>query len=101
MCLAVPGKVVFIDDDSNGPGRARMATVDFQGSRVKASLVLTPEARAGDWVLVHAGFAIQLLDEQDALETWKYLNLMDAEESEGDAPGENRSSDEPAEERND
>lgn len=101
MCLAVPGKVVSINEDSSDPGSARMATIDFQGSRVKASLVLTPEACPGDWVLVHAGFAIQLLDEQDAVETWKYLNLMDVEELERDAPGDNRSSDEPAKERHD
>ncbi len=41
--------------------------------------MLTPEARAGDWVLVHAGFALQVLDEADALETWKYLESCGAE----------------------
>ena len=101
MCLAVPGKVVSINDDSGEPGSARMATIDFQGSRLKASLVLTPEACPGDWVLVHAGFAIQLLDEQDARETWKYLNLMDVAELERDGPGGNQSSVESAKEQHD
>jgi len=72
MCLAVPGKILSISEPP-GPGQARMATVDFQGSRMAACLTLVPEAHEGDWVLVHAGFAIQTLNEQDALETWKYL----------------------------
>lgn len=47
-----------------------------------ACLTLVPEAREGDWVLVHAGFAIQTLDEKDALETWKYLNAASLAEVE-------------------
>jgi hydrogenase expression/formation protein HypC len=46
-----------------------------------ACLTLVPEAQVGDWVLVHAGFAIQMLDEQDALETWKYLKIANLGES--------------------
>ncbi len=65
MCLAVPGQII--------EKRETDATVDFQGSRVDISLMLTPEAKAGDWVLVHAGFAISLLDEDEARETWSYL----------------------------
>ena len=71
MCLAVPGKIVAINDTGPAPGRIGM--VDFQGNRVETSLILTPDVREGDWVLVHAGFAIQALDERDAMETWKYL----------------------------
>jgi hydrogenase expression/formation protein HypC len=71
MCLAVPGKIVSIGaGESTG---VRLGTIDFQGNRAEVNLVLTPEATAGDWVLVHAGFAIQTLNEEDALETWKYL----------------------------
>jgi hydrogenase expression/formation protein HypC len=66
MCLAVPGKVVECAGEQ--------ALVDFQGNRLKVSLVLTPETREGDWVLVHAGFAISQIEEKDALETWSYLN---------------------------
>ena len=73
MCLAVPGKIVEIrsadDEQAIGP----VGTVDFQGSQIEASLVFTPEAKEGDWVLVHAGFALNVLDEEDAMETWKYL----------------------------
>jgi hydrogenase expression/formation protein HypC len=47
--------------------------VDFQGSRVDVSLAMTPEAAAGDWVLVHAGFALTVLDEAEARRTWEVL----------------------------
>jgi hydrogenase expression/formation protein HypC len=74
MCLAVPGKIVEITPPAPGaPGGA--ATVDFQGSRVEASLAVTPQAKVGDWVLVHAGFAIAILDEQEARETFESLNI--------------------------
>ena len=66
MCLAVPGRII--------DQRGTEATVDFQGSRVDVSLILTPEASVDDWVLVHAGFAISQLDEAEALETWSYLS---------------------------
>lgn len=65
MCLAVPGRVVECSGDE--------ALVDFQGNRLRISRVLTPEAGVGDWVLVHAGFAISQIEESDALETWTYL----------------------------
>lgn len=72
MCLAVPGKIIAVASapaDPLGP----TATVDFQGSRLEASLAMTPEARPGDWVLVHAGFALTVLDEAEALRTWDML----------------------------
>jgi hydrogenase expression/formation protein HypC len=65
MCLAVPGKVIDCGGDE--------ATVDLQGNRLRINRVLTPAAEVGDWVLVHAGFAITTLEEKDALETWSYL----------------------------
>ena len=65
MCLAVPAKIVELDGTS--------ATVDLHGNRVQISTLLTPEARLGDWVLVHAGFAIQHLDEAAAAETFSIL----------------------------
>lgn len=73
MCLAVPGKIVEIIGSEDPLGR--LATVDFQGSRVEASLAMTPEARNGDWVLVHAGFALTVLDEAEAKDTWETLQL--------------------------
>jgi len=74
MCLAVPGKIVECGNDE--------AVVDFQGNRLRISTVLTPETAVGDWVLVHAGFAISTIDEQDALETWEYLRGINGGEAE-------------------
>ena len=65
MCLAVPGRVIECGDEQ--------ALVDFQGNRLKICSALTPEANPGDWVLVHAGFSICTIQEQDALDTWSYL----------------------------
>ena len=65
MCLAVPGRIVECRGD--------LAQVDFQGTRLEVSLILTPESGPGSWVLVHAGFAISELDEDDARQTWAYL----------------------------
>ena len=81
MCLAVPGKVIECHDDE--------AVVDLQGNTLRVSKVLTPEAAIGDWVLIHAGFTIARLDEQEARETWDYLRqaLGDVPEaSEPEAP---------------
>ena len=71
MCLAVPGKVIAQHNDE--------ATVDLHGNRLKISTALTPDVRVGDWVLVHAGFAITQLDEQEARETWDYLQQVMAD----------------------
>ncbi len=61
MCLGIPGKVISIEGD--------LAEVDFSGIRRKVSLLICPDVREGDYVLVHVGFAIQRLDEEEALET--------------------------------
>lgn len=81
MCLAVPGRIVEITEDRDDAVTGRLASVDFQGSRVEVSLAMTPEAGAGDWVLVHAGFALAVLDEAEARETWELLQAVL-----GDAP---------------
>ncbi len=65
MCLAVPGKLVECQDQE--------AVVDMHGNRLRVSTILVPELAVGDWVLVHAGFVIQRLDEQEAAETWAIL----------------------------
>ena len=65
MCLAVPAQVVECNGDE--------AVIDLQGSTLKVSKLLTPDVKRGDWVLVHAGFAITQLDEAEARETWDYL----------------------------
>ena len=76
MCLAVPGRIIeMLGGGSDGSQAAvgPVATVDFQGSRVEVSLAMSPEASVGQWVLVHAGFAIAVLDEDEARQTWEYL----------------------------
>ena len=75
MCLAVPGKIVEIleGESPDAPAVGPLAAVDFQGSRVDVSLAMSPEATVGQWVLVHAGFAIAVLDEAEARQTWEYL----------------------------
>lgn len=72
MCLAIPSKIIKMNDT--------MATVDVQGARREASLMLMPEeVSIGDYVLVHAGFAIQKVDEEAALEAMRLINEMIAE----------------------
>lgn len=68
MCLAVPAKVVEIKD--------QLASVELNGVRRAASLMLLPEAKLGDYVLVHAGFAMQIVEEKDAEETYALLAEM-------------------------
>jgi hydrogenase expression/formation protein HypC len=69
MCLAVPGRVLEIRD----AGDLRAARVDFGGVVREASLAFVPEARIGDYVLVHVGFAISRIDEQAARQTFEAL----------------------------
>lgn len=71
MCLAVPGKIIEVKQVEGAPGE--VATVDFQGTTAEVSLAMVPDAKLESWVLVHAGFAITLLDEVQARETWGYL----------------------------
>lgn len=72
MCLAVPGKL--LSRQQEGESEARLSgIVDFQGTRVKVGLAFVPEAQVGDWLLVHAGFAISRLDEAEAHEVWELL----------------------------
>ncbi|MBN8215253.1 MAG: HypC/HybG/HupF family hydrogenase formation chaperone [Spirochaetes bacterium] len=73
MCLAVPAKILERNGDE--------ALIDMHGNRMKVSVQITPEAKVGDWLLVHAGFAIQILDEKEAEETWAILaDLQEASE---------------------
>ncbi len=69
MCLAVPALVIEAAGDE--------AVVDLQGNRLRISAVLTPRIAPGEWVLVHAGFAIGTVEERDAKETWDYLRDME------------------------
>ena len=65
MCLAIPSKIVKLENN--------IATIDVDGVRRTASMLLLEDAQVGDWVIVHAGFAIQQLDEEGALETIRLL----------------------------
>ena len=69
MCLAVSAKIIEIQD--------ALATVELRGVRRSVSLMLLPEAKVGDYVLVHAGFAMQVVGEADAAERealWAEMN---------------------------
>ncbi|MEK7409446.1 MAG: HypC/HybG/HupF family hydrogenase formation chaperone [Acidobacteriota bacterium] len=84
MCLAVPGKIVNLLDDSDPA--LRRATVDFAGVRKEVSLAFTPEAAAGDYVLVHVGFALSVVDEAEAEKIFEYLREMQELEDAGESP---------------
>jgi hydrogenase expression/formation protein HypC len=73
MCLAVPGKVLSCAGDD----LARTARVSFGGIIKEVSLAYVPEAQVGDYVIVHVGFAISRLDEQEALRVLAHLREMD------------------------
>ncbi len=66
MCLGIPGKIIEISDT--------MAKVDVAGVRKEVNLMLIENPKIGDYVIVHAGFAIQRVDEEEAQETLKIIN---------------------------
>ncbi|MBE3603173.1 HypC/HybG/HupF family hydrogenase formation chaperone [bacterium] len=72
MCLGVPGKVLSIGDDE-----LRMGRVDFGGIVKEACLACVPEAVIGDYVIVHAGFAISRVDEVEAARVFQYLERIE------------------------
>ncbi len=74
MCLAVPGKLVEIID--GGDVAFRVGKVDFGGIRKEVSLAYVPEAEIGKYVLVHVGFAISVIDEEEAQRVFKYLEEL-------------------------
>lgn len=88
MCLALPARIEKKD--------GLLAWVVIGEAKMRVSLIMTPEANEGDWVLVHAGFAIRQVDAQDAIETWKLIGEVSeaaaaaapraASMNQGDAP---------------
>jgi hydrogenase expression/formation protein HypC len=72
MCLAIPGRVTELQES----GGVTMARVDFGGITREACMAYLPEAKVGDYVLVHAGFAISAMDEEEAKQTLADLALM-------------------------
>ena len=83
MCLAVPGQVLSVEGDDP---LARSARVDFSGVVRSVNLAFVPEARAGDYVLVHVGVALARIDEAEAARLLATLREIDALEE--DAPDE-------------
>lgn len=74
MCLAVPGKIVSISGDEQ---LSRVGKIDFGGILKEASLAYVPEAKPGDYVIVHVGFALSLVDEDEAKRVFEYLRQME------------------------
>jgi hydrogenase expression/formation protein HypC len=77
MCLAVPGKIVEIFEPASGDSIDRMARVSFGGIVKDICLAYTPEAIVGNYVIVHVGFALNLVDEEEAHRVFDYLRQMD------------------------
>ncbi len=71
MCLAIPGKIKSIEYQYDG--LVRMAKILFGGITKEASLEMVPDAQIGDYVLVHVGVAISIVDEEEAQKTFSYL----------------------------
>jgi hydrogenase expression/formation protein HypC len=69
MCLAVPALIKSIDEN-------QIAQVDMGGTTHRASLMMVPDAKVGDYVLLHTGYAIQIIDQQEALNTLKIFEEM-------------------------
>ncbi len=86
MCLTVPGKILSID--TSDP-EFRLASVDFGGAVKPVNLVYTPDAEIGSYVIVHAGFATNVIPEWEALEALEYARELSerAASSEADSHG--------------
>jgi len=74
MCLAIPGKIESITGDDP---LSRMGRINFGGILKEASLAYVPEARVGNYVIVHAGFALSRVDEDEAQKVFEYLKQME------------------------
>jgi len=74
MCLGIPGKIIDIYE-ANG---LQMGKVDFGGVTKECCLAYVPEAKLGDYTVIHVGFALHLIDEQEAMETLELLRQIDA-----------------------
>jgi len=69
MCLAIPARIVKLEDDR--------AIVDAMGNQFNAKTTLLPNVKLGDLVLIHAGFAISMIDEDEARKTWQLIEEID------------------------
>jgi len=75
MCLAIPGRIESISGDD---ALTRMGKVNFGGILKEASLAYVPEAKVGDYVIVHVGFALSRVDEDEAHKVFEYLKQMES-----------------------
>jgi len=83
MCLAVPGKIIEIYEKQE----LKMAKMDFSGVTREACIEHVPEAKVGDYAIIHVGFAISLLSEEEAQESIDLLReIIEAGELEGEEP---------------
>jgi hydrogenase expression/formation protein HypC len=73
MCLAVPGKIIERHEEHG----LAMGKVDFSGTVVPICLAYVPEAQVGEYVIVHAGFALNVIDEEEARKTFELLDELD------------------------
>lgn len=77
MCLAIPGKIVSINPQKEGEGEMmRIGKVNFGGVHKQVNLSLVPEANIDDYVMVHVGLAISMVDEDEAQRTLQFLEGM-------------------------
>ena len=74
MCLGVPGKITKIVGDDTG---MKMGKVNFGGVSKEVCLAYVPEAKVGDYVIVHVGFAISIVDKEEAKQVFEYLSQID------------------------
>ena len=77
MCLGIPAKVIEVNESNQGK-------VDYLGTKIKTNFSLLEDIRLGDWVIVHAGFAISVLNEEEAQETLSLLREMAAAQEAAD-----------------
>jgi hydrogenase expression/formation protein HypC len=73
MCLAIPGKITSVTGDDP---LSRTGKVDFGGIQKEVNLICVPEAKVGDYVIVHVGFALSRVDESEANKVFEYLREM-------------------------
>jgi hydrogenase expression/formation protein HypC len=83
MCLAVPGKLLSVEGEDPA---FRIGRVDFCGVKRSVNLAFTPDAAPGDYLLVHVGFALTRVGEEEAQRTYQYLAQIGALSEEGLAP---------------
>ncbi len=76
MCLGIPAKVIQIEE-------SKIGKVEYLGTKIKTNLTLLEDVQVGDWVIVHAGFAISKLNEEEAKETFSLLKeIVDKQDAE-------------------